>query len=610
MANTFFGLTIGTTGMHTANLGINTTAHNIANTETEGYSRQLIDIKADTPLRANGSYGMIGTGVSVISVAQQRDIYYDEKYRSNNTISGYYDSLDYYTKSIESYFNEIQLEGFNSNFNSFNNSLQELSKDPSSIAARTQTTNYAQSFCEYVNALDTSLSQLQENVNFEIKTMVDRINSYGVQIAGLTKQINSLEVTGEKANDIRDQRNLLIDELSNIVNISVSEKVVGDSGAGVTEYTVKIGDATLVDTYEWNSMEVYSRKDKISQSDIDGLYEIRWDNGQNFDGLHNGGRIQSLFEVRDGNSELGFAGKTSASIGDKIITVTDTTVNSIDKLHIAEQGLITINNKEYAYNGFKVTKDSEGNFEYEFALDDEITKDYDEAEITIGRSIAYKGLAYYKQQLDEFARVYSRRFNELHRQGVDLNNDPGMDYFNCKNPVSGENYVFEYSDDELADEIIVSSKTGEYAVPDEDKNYGSYYFMTAKGFCVSDEIRSDASKLAASTDVINGESNNDLTMKYIALKEDNMMFKQGKPSGFLQSLIAELGVDASKATSFSQNQSDIVSAIQNQRLSVSGVDIDEEAMNLVRYQNAYNLSAKVISTMNEIYDRLINYMGV
>ena len=84
---------------------------------------------------------------------------------------------------------------------------------------------------------------------------------------------------------------------------------------------------------------------------------------------------------------------------------------------------------------------------------------------------------------------------------------------------------------------------------------------------------------------------------------------QGTPSGFLQTLVAELGVDTRKSQNFNKSQQNIVQAIENQRLSVSGVDMDEEAMNLVRYQNSYNLAAKVISTMNEMYDRLINYMG-
>ncbi|MBO4505797.1 MAG: hypothetical protein J5728_05155, partial [Lachnospiraceae bacterium] len=168
---------------------------------------------------------------------------------------------------------------------------------------------------------------------------------------------------------------------------------------------------------------------------------------------------------------------------------------------------------------------------------------------------------------------------------------------------------FELSEEDESNGIIISSKTGLYAVDNEEVNYGSYYFVTASGLCVTDEIYHDPTKLVTATDIIDGESQNDIVLKLIALKSDTKMFKQGTPSGFMQSLIAELGIDAAKAKNFMQNQEDILATVDNQRLSVSGVDIDEESMNLVRYQNAYNLSAKIISTMDQCYDRLINYMG-
>ena len=334
MPNTFFGLTIGTTGLYGANIGINTTAHNISNTETDGYTRQQVEKRAGVALRTNASYGMIGTGVEVLSINQIRDQYYDEKYRSNNTNAGYYTCQDYYMKDIENYFNEVQLEGFNANFDTLYNSIQELSKDPSSLTVRTQLNSYAQSFAEYVNSLQVGMEKIQDNVNLEIKTMVDSVNSYALQIAGLTKQINTLEVTGGKANDLRDQRNLLIDELSNIVNISVDEKVVGLSEVGVTSYTVKIGETTLVDTFEYQTMHVVPRTEKMNQSDIEGLYDIAWESNQTFNPLANGGRLQALFEVRDGNNQQYFNGRTTATYGDSTITVTDTSINKVELLHI------------------------------------------------------------------------------------------------------------------------------------------------------------------------------------------------------------------------------------------------------------------------------------
>ena len=99
-------------------------------------------------------------------------------------------------------------------------------------------------------------------------------------------------------------------------------------------------------------------------------------------------------------------------------------------------------------------------------------------------------------------------------------------------------------------------------------------------------------------------------MELLELKTDTSMFKQGKPAAFLQTLVAEVGIDTKAALNFEKSQNNLVSAINNQRLSVAGVDTEEEAMNLMRFQQAYNLSAQVISVMNEIYDKLINYMGV
>ncbi|HWT26374.1 MAG TPA: flagellar basal body rod C-terminal domain-containing protein, partial [Mobilitalea sp.] len=157
-----------------------------------------------------------------------------------------------------------------------------------------------------------------------------------------------------------------------------------------------------------------------------------------------------------------------------------------------------------------------------------------------------------------------------------------------------------------------NSQTGGYyeEVPGNQPLYGSYYFMTASNFTVSKEIEDDPNRLATSNDVVNGIGNNDMANAFLAMRNDKSLYKQGAPDGFFQTLVAEIGVDTKKASDFADNQDNILKSIQNQRLSISGVDTDEEAMNLVKYQNAYNMSAKVISVMNEVYDKLINGMGV
>lgn len=616
--STFFGLNIGQTGLYAYQSALDTTAHNIANTETKGYTRQVMGQKAGKALKMNSTYGMAGTGVSVSGTAQLRDEYYDVKFRKNNLMFGEYSSKSHYMNEIENYFNEVSVEGFTEVFNSMYDNLQELQKNPSSDTVRTQAINYAKSLTEYFNSLSESMTSIQEECNFEIRNKVDQINSTAQQISALTKQINTLEIGGGVANDLRDQRALLVDELSEIANISVSEKTVG-AGVGVTSYVIKINNQTLVDGGQYNTFHVIPRSAKQNLNDAEGLYDVTWANGQIFDigSASLGGSLQALYEVRDGNNTDHFSGNINASAGDTVVTVTDTTVNAEEKLNIPETGKLTIGNREYNYTGFEVTKDPvTGAFTYVFELEDPLVVDALDVEASVGKSIDYKGIPYYMEKMNEFVRTFAREFNEIHRTGKDMRGDPGIDFFTAVHKVNGRDYTFgplaDSDDFPFYDFNVFNSQTGGYYedVPEDQPLYGSYYFMTADNFTVSGGLLNDPKTLAAATDVVNGVENNDVIDALVALKTDKMMFKQGTPGGFMQTLVSDIGIDTSKASNFSESQENMLSTISNQRLSVSGVDIDEEAMNLVRFQNAYNLSAKVISVMNEIYERLITYMGV
>ena len=185
-----------------------------------------------------------------------------------------------------------------------------------------------------------------------------------------------------------------------------------------------------------------------------------------------------------------------------------------------------------------------------------------------------------------------------------------MDFFNGVDVVTGENFIFGNSPTDEGNGYLFTSKTGAYAGDYVDEpNYASYYLLTADAFGVTKAVATDPKKLATASSIENGVANADNIEKLLALKDDVTMFGQGKPAQFIQTLVAEIGIDAKQAGNFAQNQKDILDAVQNQRLSISGVDQEEEAMSLIRYQNAYNLSAKVISVMDQIYDKLINYMG-
>ncbi len=583
MPSTFFGLSIGTSGLYTYQAGITTTAHNISNIETKGYTRQILNQQASDAIRVNGSYGMVGTGVTATGISQARNAYYDLKYRNNNTVSGEYQAKSYYMTEIENYFNEVSLQGFTSSYNSFFDNLQELSKNPSSDTTRRQIVNFAKNLTEYFNGMANSLTSIQQECNFEVKNQVDRINSLGQQIAQVTKQINALESSGGSANDLRDQRNLLVDDLSGIVNVSVSENVVGQN-VGVTSYTIKIEGQTLVDGGDYNTLKVVPRDAKVNQNDADGLYDIQWDNGNDFAFQNSAskGYLNSLLQVRDGNNQEILSGSVkSVSADKKTVTLSNTSIDAVEKLNIPSEGYITIDNQLRKYKSVEVNNVS-GKLEYTFHFEDE-TNAVAGSSAAVGKSIDYKGIPYYMGQLNELVRTFSENFNSVHKKGYDLNNNKGKDFFTCVMP-SGSDY---------------------------DLGTAGYYSMTAANFSVSQEIFKSPSMIATSGKIItDGVEDKTIVNELIALRNKTSMFKQGTPASFFQTLIAEVGIDTKKAANNDKNQSDILKVISNQRLSVSGVDGDEEAMNLQMYQYAWNLSAKVISVMNEIYDKLINGTAV
>ena len=177
MSSTFLGLNTAYTGLQAANSALNTTANNISNAETKGYSRQEVTTQAADSIRAFTSYGCVGAGVETLSIERVRDSFYDEKYWANNSKLGEYESKQYYMACIEEYFcDDDSIKGFNTIFNEFYGSIEELSKNPGDTTVRQQAIGYAGNVTAYFNDMYTNLKKLQDDVNQEIKVNIDRIN--------------------------------------------------------------------------------------------------------------------------------------------------------------------------------------------------------------------------------------------------------------------------------------------------------------------------------------------------------------------------------------------------------------------------------------------------
>lgn len=524
-----------------------------------------------------------------------------------------------------------------------------------------------------------------------------------------------------KANELRDRRTLLLDQLSEIVDVETKETKVldvnnQDRETGGTRFIVKIaGGQTLVDGNEHNELECVARtaNEKVNQTDIDGLYDVQWKNGSSFH-LNNasmGGALRGLVEMRDGNNSEYFTGTVKG-----IDTVTDgegvlhdtVTVEvgrhyliDLNKCNLSDSGgIISLGNREYYYDSwtYNVSYDANGEavYSYTFTLsatkqdeglnDRRLTNDRVGKEATIGSNISYQGVPYYMMQINEWVRTFSQKFNDILRSGYS-GDIPGIDLFTADMATEDKQYVFEDYTDETTDEYLArvdellalnginaadpdnmsdadkakvqelclqalsdfrydkeskiaydkrvkkleaakaKYKLGDDILSADDiakaaqlsvsvgknvTNNDSYYLMTGKNVSVSATLENDPDRLANKREESDGVEQNDLLrdLKDLATNKGKMSFRGCSASEFLQCVLADIALNTKRAETFYKSYQDIAYSIDTQRISISGVDEDEEAVNLVRYQNGYNLASKMIQTLTEIYDRLILQTGV
>lgn len=608
MPSTFFGLNIAASGLRAANAALNTTANNISNVDTKGYSRQEVTQEASNALRVFAKYGCAGAGVDTIAIERIRDNFYDIKYRDNEAKLGEFDTKAYYMKMIEEYLTDDGTTGFKSVFDQIGTTLQEITKNASSTSTKAQFISSLKSLTDYFNNMYGDLQNLQADVNDEIKMRIDSINSIAQDLATVNKQINVIELTGTVANELRDKRDVLIDQLSAIVNVDVIETPIYDSygnETGATRCIVKIaGGQTLVDQNDYNQLicEARTAQEKVNQTDVDGLYDIRWDNGLEF-GLTNasmGGQLYGLIQMRDGNNGEYFSGTTSnitsAGATSKVtIQTTASYLNDMTKCKLSDTGgIINIGDQLYYYTDWTY----EGDGKYTFTVDNvaseqPITAAKNNQSASIGWDVNYQGIPYYMEQMNEWIRGFAQKINAIFTEGV---TEAGAD----------AGYVF------TGNYVATTGQYSENQLNDSARNGKGYYYITAGNFAVVEALIKDASLLGTRSDATNGVEECKQVEKVISMLSDKEQysFRGRDTSGFLECVLSDAALNASNANTFYKTYTSLETTIENQRTSISGVDEDEEAVSLVKYQNAYTLASKMISTLTEVYDRLILETGV
>ncbi|MBO4953355.1 MAG: flagellar hook-associated protein FlgK [Lachnospiraceae bacterium] len=623
MPSTFLGLNTGLSGLSYFQTALNTTAHNISNADTTGYSKQTVQASASDALRLKKSYGMMGTGITASAVERERNTYYDVKYWSANAKYSQYNTQHANLEQLQTYMNEMTSEaGYTKWMSELSNAMQDLSAKPADYTTRISFALTADSFTDMVNELSSNFQSTQKTINDEVELAVSEVNSLAKQIYELTQEIMTIELKGGNANDLRDKRGVCIDNLTQYVNADVDERSIM-YGVGTDQVEsnaktmcIRVNGEILVDELGFNELTVVPREQRVNQNDQDGLVDIYWKNadgtaGERFDVTNTTGRIAGLINIRDGNNGEIFAGTTTAvSDNPAEVRVDPAKPIAMKNLNIPSEGTITLNGKEYLYDGWTAEYDADGNLDH-FTFKNMTMMDEKNAEVTaifpttgivgaaaqIGTKNMTKGIPYYQSQLNELVRVFSRYMNDLTSSGVDAEGNPGLDAFTAENPAGG-------------DFVLKGSMQGTGTISSSDS---TYYRLTGLNWELNSEWKVDPKKIVVSykEDIEQGNVEaQDILQKMMAGLTDPKMFQQGNISQFMQAFTTNLAVDTKKNEVFAANQDDIRYTIDNQRASVSGVDKNEEASSLTKFQELYRLASKVISVLNEVYDKLINETGV
>ena len=362
-----------------------------------------------------------------------------------------------------------------------------------------------------------------------------------------------------------------------------------------------------------------------------------------------GGALRGLMEIRDGNNSENFrgvvtdTGVTPDGAHDTVtVKIGKAYLQDLNKCNLSHTGgKITLGNQEFYYDSWSYERsyDSEGNeqFLYTFTMSGRdknparITNDRVGKSAVSGADISYQGVPYYMNQMNEWVRTFSEKFNDILTAGVDSSGEPGIHMFTGDMATSEEQ--FDFPDGTRYDLFLdkVQEKKEEYMAADPalteeaalalakqntkvtvDVTDDSYYRLTASNFNVLGALVLDPTRLANRYDEGDGVEQTDLLqdLKDLATNKDRMSYRGCNASEFLQCILSDVALNAHRANTFQQSYKDVAGVIDTQRASISGVDEDEEAVNLVKYQNGYNLASKMIQTLTEIYDRLILETGV
>lgn len=548
MASTFFGFNVVKTGLTASQMALNTVAHNIANANTEGFSRQRLTTKSETPDTFPSVPGAIGKGVKMNNVVQIRDEFLDFKYRGEMTKSGEYSTLATTYKTLEAIINEPSDSGITTVMDEFFSALHELNKAPESLTTRALLRQRAIALTQTVKGMSESFKREQVNLDFEITVVASEINGYARQIADLNKVIYSTELDGITANDLRDQRNLIVDKLSGLVDINYYDDSMG-------RFYVDVNGRALVSHYSYDQLEAVERTSRLNPYDVDRLHDLEWESGSTF--TMGGGKLGALTAMK---SNVSGSQKGIPYYVDKLNEFIDTVVTELNRVH---------------KSGYDLNGDTGINL---FTINNKSTAEY-ESDILAGGFDSGPAVDITSAAIVGTSTTYSDEENEE----IIRDNINGI----LKNTPSFKGKSVKYIQ-------------GMYVVADR---------IEASKITISSDIEDDLDKISASATAEGSPGDGDNALNLARVRHNTGLYAWGSPDDFIKSLVSNLGVDAQDAIRNEENESVMLRQIDFKRQSIMGVSLDEEMANMVKYQHSYNAAGRMMNVLDEMIDLIVNRLG-
>jgi len=572
MAGLFSTFNVATRGMSAQQKAIDVTSHNIANANTDGYTRQRATMETTRPFSDASGAGQLGTGVQVSTITRIRDSYLDYRVRAESGTMGLYEGREKFLTELEGVFNELDGTGISTMVDNVFKSWNDLSLSPEVSNTRTVVAQQSKALTDQLNSTYNQLIKLKENSQQVIKQDVTDVNNILDQINKLNQEVISVKNGGNEPNDLMDKRDLLVDQLSTKFGITIDKKSLSGEdlkptdGGPANSYLIKSDPNDEVRRFSYVN-SIVQTKAAVTDSDgnitTDATYKITY--------------------YKNGD------------------TSTDANAVNIN---------MTLSPKDYAKldQGRVLWADSEGNAIKADGTKFEDGDEFGDLEQFTPKTGELQGYMSVQADID----VYIGKLNNL-AKGI---------AFSVNAVHSGQ------SDATTATDIL------NFFVNSSDSTSSGETSITAGNISVNQNILDDVMLINVGKDATSGETDGSRALaisqlKYVKLgiqgitddttrtsflgtsyHTDTMAISPDSNGitigGYFTDIVSTLAIQKQVAEKNVTNYGSLLANLEESRSSISGVSLDEEMANLIQFQHAYQANAKIISTVDELLDLVIN----